>query len=274
MKNLTIRVITSSSVNAYVMIDDTLTLCTIKFESINTLNGEVTYIVTPNGSEKDFESKTMTNIVAYHSVEDYEHDVRIEEEFSLENFLSGFYAVFNLPAKLVQVGAEGEYAFCSYKFVDSDVEKVYTYFPIIYADNEKNKETFKNLYKTREEAFAWNDIKISENGITTIKEGVLKALSLTDEQKALVDEFVAMKEKLNKNGVTILYNNDDCSMSFVNTSKYDLECTYDKNDIIGDSEQYEEVSHLLYKDVTNICCKPALYDVYEGCDNNFFVKKK
>ena len=80
MVNLTIRVITSSSVNAYVMIGDTLTLCNVKFESINTLSGKVSYMVTPKGEN---EGKVMKNIVAYNSVKDFEEDVRIEEEFSL-----------------------------------------------------------------------------------------------------------------------------------------------------------------------------------------------
>lgn len=293
MNNLTIRVITSSSVNAYVMIGDTLTLCNIKFKSINTLNGEVTYIVTPKGSEKgisarvesgvtffektekDFESKTMTNVVAYNSVADYEHDVRIEEEFSLENFLNGLRSVRNLPASLVKLGADDKYAFRSYKFVNGDVEEVYSYFPIIYGENEKVYEDFKGVYKTREEALAWHDIKVSENGTETIKEGILKALSLTDEQKALVEEFVAMKEKLNENNITIMYDNDDCSLSFVNTSKYDLVSAYNKEEICSEhKEDYEVVSYLLYEGLTNICSKPALYDIYEGCDNSFFTKKK
>lgn len=286
MENLTIRVITSSSVNAYVMIDDTLTLCTIKFESINTQNGQVTYIVTPNSSNEvlsariengvtTFEkSTTMSNVVAYKSVKDYEHDVRIEEELSLENFLNGLHSVRELPASLVKFGAESEYAFRSYKFVNGDVEEIYTYFPIIYADIEKNKKKFVNLYKTREETLAWHDIKVSENGTETIKEGILKALSLTDEQKALVEEFVAMKEKLNKNDITIIYNNDDCSLSFVNTSKYDLDNAYNKEEICSEhKEDYEEVSYLLNECLTNICSKPALYDVYEGYDNAFFVRK-
>ena len=287
MENLTIRVITSSNVDAYVMIDNVLTLCSIKFESVNTLSGDVTYIVTPKGSEEAvnakvengvtlFEnSKVMTNIVAYNSVKDFEEDVRIEEEFSLENFLNGLRSVNDLPATLVNKGGTNEYYFVSYKFANGDVEEVDTYFPIIYGDNGKIDDAFKGVYKTREEALAWNDIKVSENGTETIKEGILKALSLTDEQKALVEEFVAMKEKLNQNGVTILYDNEDCSLSFVNTSKYDLVSAYNKEEICSiNKEEYEEVSYNLYEGVTNICCKPALYDVYEGCDNNFFVRKK
>lgn len=62
MNNLTIRVITSSSVNAYVMIGDTLTLCNVKFKSINTLNGEVTYIVTPKGSEKGISARVESGV--------------------------------------------------------------------------------------------------------------------------------------------------------------------------------------------------------------------
>lgn len=287
MNNLTIRVITSSSVNAYVMIDNVLTLCTIKFESINTLNGKVTYMVTPKESEEAItarvesgvtifdKSKAMTNIIAYNSVADYEHDVRIEEEFSLENFLNGLRSVRNLPASLVKLGADDKYAFRSYKFVNGDVEEVYSYFPIIYGENEKVYETFNGVYKTREEALAWHDIKVSENGTETIKEGILKALSLTDEQKALVEEFMKMKDKLNENNIKIIYDNDECAMSFVNTSKYDLDCAYSKEEIVSENrEDYEEVSCSLYKGVTDICSTPALYDIYEGCDNTFFVRKK
>lgn len=293
MNNLTIRVITSSSVNAYVMIGDTLTLCNVKFKSINTLNGEVTYIVTPKGSEKgisarvesgvtflkktekDFESKTMTNVIAYNSVADYEHDVRIEEEFSLENFLNGLRSVRNLPASLVKLGADDKYAFRSYKFVNGDVEEVYSYFPIIYGENEKVYEDFKGVYKTREEVLAWHDIKVSENGTETIKEGILKALSLTDEQKALVEEFMKMKDKLNENNIEIIYDNDECAMSFVNTSKYDLDCAYSKEEIHDkDTEGYEEISYLLEGSLKNICSKNPTYDIYDFYDGKYFVRKK
>lgn len=166
MNNLTIRVITSSSVNAYVMIGDTLTLCNVKFESINTLSGKVSYMVTPKGVEEGIsarvesgvtifdKSKAMTNVIAYNSVADYEHDVRIEEEFSLENFLNGLHSVRNLPASLVKLGNEDKYAFKSYKFANGDIEEVYTYFPIIYGKSGKIDNNFKGVYKTREEALA------------------------------------------------------------------------------------------------------------------------
>lgn len=287
MNNLTIRVITSSSVNAYVMIGDTLTLCNVKFESINTLNGDVTYKVTPKGVEEGIsarvesgvtifdKSKAMTNVIAYNSVADYEHDVRIEEEFSLENFLNGLHSVRNLPASLVKLGNEDKYAFKSYKFANGDIEEVYTYFPIIYGKSGKIDNNFKGVYKTREEALAWNDIKVSENGTETIKEGVLKALSLTDEQKALVEEFMKMKDKLNENNIKIIYDNDECAMSFVNTSKYDLDCAYSKEEIHDkDTEGYEEISYLLEGSLKNICSKNPTYDIYDFYDGKYFVRKK
>ena len=287
MNNLTIRVITSSSVNAYVMIGDTLTLCNVKFESINTLNGDVTYKVTPKGVEEGIsarvesgvtifdKSKAMTNVIAYNSVADYEHDVRIEEEFSLENFLNGLRSVNDLPATLVNNGGTNEYYFVSYKFANGDVEEVYTYFPIIYGKSGKIDNDFKGVYKTREEALAWNDIKVSENGTETIKEGVLKALSLTDEQKALVEEFMKMKDKLNENNIKIIYDNDECAMSFVNTSKYDLDCAYSKEEIHDkDTEGYEEISYLLEGSLKNICSKNPTYDIYDFYDGKYFVRKK
>ena len=287
MENLTIRVITSSSVNAYVMIGDTLTLCNVKFESINTLNGDVTYKVTPKGVEEGIsarvesgvtifdKSKAMTKLIAYNSVADYEHDVRIEEEFSLENFLNGLHSVRNLPASLVKLGNEDKYAFKAYKFVNGDVEEVCTSFPIIYGESGKIDDAFKGVYKTREEALAWNDIKVSENGTETIKEGVLKALSLTDEQKALVEEFMKMKDKLNENNIKIIYDNDECAMSFVNTSKYDLDCAYSKEEIHDkDTEGYEEISYLLEGSLKNICSKNPTYDIYDFYDGKYFVRKK
>lgn len=271
MENLTIRVITSSSVNAYVMIGDTLTLCNVKFESINTLSGKVSYMVTPKGEN---EGKVMKNIVAYNSVKDFEEDVRIEEEFSLENFLNGLTSVRDLPAKFVNNGGTNEYYFVSYKFANGDVEEVYTYFPIIYGKSGKIDNNFKGVYKTREEALAWNDIKVSENGTETIKEGVLKALSLTDEQKALVEEFMKMKDKLNENNIKIIYDNDECAMSFVNTSKYDLDCAYNKEEIHDkDTEGYEEISYLLEGSLKNICSKNPTYDIYDFYDGKYFVRK-
>ncbi len=293
MENLTIRVITSSSTDAYVVINNTLTLCSVKFESINTLSGDVTYMVTPKGgnyvvnnhtengltifdvTKKPFEGKLMTNVIAYNSVEDFEKDVRIEEEFTLVGFLNGLYSVNNLPAKLVNKGGTNEYYYVSYKFAKGDVEKVDTYFPIIYGENEKIDDAFKGVYKSREETLAWNDIKVSENGTETIKEGVLKALSLTDEQKALVEEFMKMKDKLNENNIKIIYDNDECAMSFVNTSKYDLDCAYSKEDIHDkDTEGYEEISDLLEGPLKNICSKNPTYDIYDFYDGKYFVRKK
>jgi hypothetical protein len=269
------------------MIGDTLTLCNVKFESINTLNGDVTYKVTPKGVEEGIsarvesgvtifdKSKAMTNVIAYNSVADYEHDVRIEEEFSLENFLNGLHSVRNLPASLVKLGNEDKYAFKSYKFANGDIEEVCTYFPIIYGKSGKIDNNFKSVYKTREEALAWNDIKVSENGTETIKEGVLKALSLTDEQKALVEEFMKMKDKLNENNIKIIYDNDECVMSFVNTSKYDLDCAYSKEEIHDkDTEGYEEISYLLEGSLKNICSKNPTYDIYDFYDGKYFVRKK
>lgn len=217
----------------------------------------------------------MTNVIAYNSVADYEHDVRIEEEFSLENFLNGLRSVRNLPASLVKLGADDKYAFRSYKFVNGDVEEVYSYFPIIYGENEKVYEDFKGVYKTREEVLAWHDIKVSENGTENIKEGILKALSLTDEQKALVEEFMKMKDKLNENNIKIIYDNDECAMSFVNTSKYDLDCAYSKEEIHDkDTEGYEEISYLLEGSLKNICSKNPTYDIYDFYDGKYFVRKK
>lgn len=293
MENLTIRVITSSNVDAYVMINNVLTLCSIKFHSVDTLSGVVLYMVTPKGSEekvnsknkngvtffevsqKPFEDKIMKNFVAYNSVEDYEKDIRIEEELSLVDFLNGLTSVRELPAQLVNNGGTNFYDFVSYKFANGDVEEVHIGAPIIYGENGKYDNAFKGIYKTREEALAWNDIKVSENGTETIKEGILKALSLTDEQKELVDEFMKMKDKLNENNIQIIYDNDKCSMSFLNTSKYDLECAYKKEEIYdNDKESYEEISEFLYEPLKNICSKNPTYDIYDFYDGKYFVRKK
>lgn len=86
---------------------------------------------------------------------------------------------------------------------------------------------------------------------------------------------MAMKNKLNENNIQIIYDNDECSMSFLNTSKYDLECVYNKEEIHDkDTESYEEVSELLYNPLKNICSKNPTYDIYDFYDGKYFVRKK
>ena len=184
----------------------------------------------------------------------------------------------DIPATICVDKDNAELFLLSYKYENGEVKYVKKFSPIIYDDKEKNSFEFEGLYKSREEVFAWNDIKVSENGKEYVKEGILKALSLTDEQKALVDEFVAMKEKLNKNGITISYDNEYDTLSFVNTNKYKLVSAYIQEEVkLQDNEgieEYEEVSELLEESVRDIYCIPALYNVFKGFDDHFFVRKK
>lgn len=84
-----------------------------------------------------------------------------------------------------------------------------------------------------------------------------------------------MKDKLNENNIKIIYDNDECAMSFVNTSKYDLDCAYSKEEIHDkDTEGYEEISYLLEGSLKNICSKNPTYDIYDFYDGKYFVRKK
>lgn len=275
MENLSIRTVTTplgTTFNGYVMINETLTLCNVKFHSINTESGEITYLVTPTGDNK---GQLMTNIHVFESVDNFKKGIAYGKTISLIPFVRYLINIFGIPAEVFTSSNSDIYFLNSYKFENGNVEQVKNYFPTIYGTKEENLQEFEGLYKTREEAFAWNDIKVSENGTETIKEGILKALSLTDEQKALVEEFMAMKNKLNENNIQIIYDNDECSMSFLNTSKYDLECAYNKEELHDkDTESYEEVSELLYNPLKNICSKNPTYDIYDFYDGKYFVRKK
>ena len=263
-------------INGYVMVDNILTLCDVKFHSIDTHSGDITYLVTIKGEHG--ESKLMTNIHVFESVDKYKEGLEYGETFELVRFVKNVISFLDIPATICVDKDNAELFLLSYKYENGEVKYVKKFSPIIYDDKEKNSFEFEGLYKSREEVFAWNDIKVSENGKEYVKEGILKALSLTDEQKALVDEFVAMKEKLNKNGITISYDNEYDTLSFVNTNKYKLVSAYIQEEVkLQDNEgieEYEEVSELLEESVRDIYCIPALYNVFKGFDDHFFVRKK
>lgn len=262
--------------NGYVMIDNILTLCDVKFHSIDTYSGNITYLVTIKGDKEV--SKLMTNIHVFESVDKFKEGLEYGENFNLITFVKKVINFLDIPATVCVDKDNCDIYLVSYKFEDGEVKRVEMSSPIIYSDEEKNSKEFEGLYKTREEVFAWNDIKVSENGKEYVKEGILKALSLTDEQKALVDEFFAMKDKLNNNGIQIIYNNEYDALSFVNTNKYKLASAYIQEEVkLQDNEsieEYEEVSDLLDESVRKICCTPVLHDIYKGCDDHFFVRKK
>ena len=259
--------------NGYVMVDNILTLCDVKFHSIDTHSGDITYLVTIKGDKEV--SKLMTNIHVFESVDKFKEGLEYGENFNLITFVKKVINFLDIPATLCVDNDNCDIYLVSYKFEDGEVKRVEMSSPIIYADKEKNSKKFEGLYKTREEVFAWNDIKVSENGKEYVKEGILKALSLTDDQKALVDEFLAMKEKLKENGITTFYDPDFESLSFVNTNKYDLASAYNEEELaLHVKEDYEEVSDLLDESVRKICCTPVLHDIYRVCDDHFFVRKK
>ena len=276
MKALEIFVAATPSkriINGYVMVDNILTLCDVKFHSIDTHSGDITYLVTLKGEHE--ESKVMTNIHVFESVDKYKEGLEYGETFELVRFVKNVISFLEIPATICVDKDNAELFLNSYKYENGEVKCVKKFSPIIYDDKEKNSFEFEGLYKSREEVFAWNDIKVSENGKEYVKEGILKALSLTDEQKALVDEFVAMKEKLKKNGITTFYDPDFESLSFVNTNKYDLASAYNEEELaLHVKGDYEEVSDLLDESVRKNCCTPVLHDIYRVCDDHFFVRKK
>lgn len=276
MKALEIFVAATPSkriINGYVMVDNILTLCDVKFHSIDTHSGDITYLVTVKGDKE--ETKLMTNIHVFASVDNYKKGLEYGETFELVRFVKNVINLLDIPATICVDKDNAELFLLSYKYENGEVKCVKKFSPIIYDDKEKNSFEFEGLYKSREEVFAWNDIKVSENGKEYVKEGILKALSLTDDQKALVDEFLAMKEKLKENGITTFYDPDFESLSFVNTNKYDLASAYNEEELaLHVKEDYEEVSDLLDESVRKICCTPVLHDIYKGCDDHFFVRKK
>lgn len=67
----------------------------------------------------------------------------------------------------------------------------------------------------------------------------------------------------------------DIYIKVVNTSKYDLDCAYSKEEIHDkDTEGYEEISYLLEGLLKNICSKNPTYDIYDFYDGKYFVRKK
>lgn len=77
----------------------------------------------------------------------------------------------------------------------------------------------KPLYNSREECFANNDIAICETGVITMKPCLKSKLSLTEEQKVLVETLKhAWRDCLN-NGITIYHDDDYSELYALNNSK-------------------------------------------------------
>lgn len=258
--------------NGYVMVDNILTLCDVKFHSIDTHSGDITYLVTIKGDKEV--SKLMTNIHVFESVDKFKEGLEYGENFNLITFVKKVINFLDIPATLCVDNDNCDIYLVSYKFEDGEVKRVEMSSPIIYADKEKNSKKFEGLYKTREEVFAWNDIKVSENGKEYVKEGILKALSLTDDQKALVDEFLAMKQKLTDNNISVVYDNDYEALNFINTSNYDLENSYLPSDLKHNEDEYEVISDVLVDGLEKLYQTKAVYDIYRMCDGQYYVRKK
>lgn len=258
--------------NGYVMVDNILTLCDVKFHSIDTHSGDITYLVTIKGDKEV--SKLMTNIHVFESVDKFKDGIEYGENFNLITFVKKVINFLDIPATVCVDKDNAELFLLSYKYENGEVKCVKKFSPIIYDDKEKNSFEFEGLYKSREEVFAWNDIKVSENGKEYVKEGILKALSLTDEQKALVDEFMAMKQKLTDNNISVVYDNDYETLNFINTSNYDLENSYLHSDLKHNEDEYEVISDVLVDGLEKLYQTKAVYDIYRMCDGQYYVRKK
>ena len=182
--------------------------------------------------------------------------------------------LLDIPATICVDKDNAELFLLSYKYENGEVKCVKKFSPIIYDDKEKNSFEFEGLYKSREEVFAWNDIKVSENGKEYVKEGILKALSLTDEQKALVDEFMAMKQKLTDNNISVVYDNDYETLNFINTSNYDLENQYLPDGLKHNEDEYETIPDGVIDSLEKLHQTKVVYDIYRMCDGQYYVRKK
>lgn len=254
------------------MVDNILTLCDVKFHSIDTHSGDITYLVTVKGDKE--ETKLMTNIHVFASVDNYKKGLEYGETFELVRFVKNVINLLDIPATICVDKDNAELFLLSYKYENGEVKCVKKFSPIIYDDKEKNSFEFEGLYKSREEVFAWNDIKVSENGNEYVKEGILKALSLTDEQKALVDEFMAMKQKLTDNNISVVYDNDYEALNFINTSNYDLENQYLPDGLKHNEDEYETIPDVLVDGLEKLYQTKAVYDIYRMCDGQYYVRKK
>lgn len=259
-------------INGYVMVDNILTLCDVKFHSIDTHSGDITYLVTVKGDKE--ETKLMTNVHVFASVDNYKKGLEYGETFELVRFVKNVINLLDIPATICVDKDNAELFLLSYKYENGEVKCVKKFSPIIYDDKEKNSFEFEGLYKSREEVFAWNDIKVSENGKEYVKEGILKALSLTDEQKALVDEFMAMKQKLTDNNISVVYDNDYETLNFINTSNYDLENQYLPDGLKHNEDEYETIPDGVIDSLEKLHQTKVVYDIYRMCDGQYYVRKK
>lgn len=66
------------------------------------------------------------------------------------------------------------------------------------------------IYYHKDEVYAWNDIPcVDVNGEKYVKEGYLKRLIFNDEQKALMEEFKTLTEKMKNAKIKFTYYNGD-----------------------------------------------------------------
>lgn len=148
-------------INGYVMVDNILTLCDVKFHSIDTHSGDITYLVTVKGDKEV--SKLMTNIHVFASVDNYKKGLEYGETFELVRFVKNVINLLDIPATICVDKDNAELFLLSYKYENGEVKCVKKFSPIIYDDKEKNSFEFEGLYKSREEVFAWNDILFKPN---------------------------------------------------------------------------------------------------------------
>lgn len=205
---------------------------------IGTCDGATTYYATlPNGEVKTIKSKLDDPIKVYASPEDYiKKSVVAVPSIALDRIASllklqicykefegervGFhFLVWTIDdgiakehciyADTITVSSNGNYANNTYTINDDFPDKYY-----------KNRDLMEKLYPTK---------VIAEDGSESVVGGELSALFLSDEQKVILDEWLAVTKKLAAANITIISSEATGKYLAVNNSQIDQFYGYEES---------------------------------------------
>lgn len=125
----------------------------------------------------------------------------------------------------------------------------------------------ETMYSSREEAFKYNDYEVHNlDGTVTVKHGYARGMRYNEEQQKLVDEFLALNERMNEHGLRLCYDLTCYGLSIV---PYNGFVAF--KDMFGVNLAEDEISDRdIWKFIVSV---PHVFDLSES-DEFVFKKEK
>lgn len=127
-------------------------------------------------------------------------------------------------------------------------------------------DNLTNTWITREECLAWNEYYVKdENGVCHTRIGYKKLTSLTDDQKKMVDEFMAMAKRMKDAGIGIIFDNENGMLGFTNVSRFDNWC-FDQDNFSDCAHETTDCPDTMWTDIVDniICYEDYFYYTIKG----------